>query len=114
MCFCLRVKFFIPARYFSIRVFSWDIPTPWMFSWDIPTRAQGIYEDNTRGVGYIPGKHPYQTYYRTQYQYGHLTDQRKKVLRMLLNGSMYLLTDQREKVLWMLLNGSMYLERCFS
>ena len=78
MCFCLRVKFFIPARYFSIRVFSWDIPTPWMFSWDIPTRAQGIYEDNTRGVGYIPGKHPYQTYYRTQYQYGHLTDQRKK------------------------------------
>merc|ERR1739842_18587 len=22
-----------------------------LFSWDIPTRAQGIYEDNTRGVG---------------------------------------------------------------
>ena len=53
MCvfFVLRVKFFIPVTYFWLRVFSWDIPTPWMFSWDIPTRAQGIYEDNTRGVG---------------------------------------------------------------
>ena len=57
--FVLRVKFFIPVTYFWLRVFSWDIPTPWMFSWDIPTHAQGISQENTRGVGISQEKKTY-------------------------------------------------------